>query len=109
MSHPYREDFETDIEDLVYESLKTHTLLEINNSIFKNPSENLKEQTRRMIKLLRKFGGKCIITSDAHLLPELGSDDNINRLKQEIELSDDILIKSWLEYREFFEKNRRVL
>lgn len=86
VSHPYRKSFPICVEEVAYYAAKKNVLLELNNSLFINASIETIENTRDLIRYMKKYRGKAIIGSDAHILNEIGGDFAIRRLSDELEI-----------------------
>lgn len=95
--------YDIDIEKVAEEACKNNVLLEINLSYLKGRKvqsftiPNLKV----MIDVVRKNGKKLILGTDAHNIWELGDDSSLAPIKEEIGLTDDIVINNYSE--ELFE------
>ncbi len=96
ISHPFRKDFKVNIKKIVEAACSTNTLLELNNQVFEEESNNqhFLESYRKMISLCKKYGYPLIIGSDAHLAKGIGEDRSIIAVKSKIGLTDDIVINN---------------
>lgn len=86
VSHPYRKAFPICVQEVAYYAAKNNILLELNNSLFTNASIETIEYTRDLIRYMKKYKGKAIIGSDAHILNEIGNDFAIRKLSDELEI-----------------------
>lgn len=96
ISHPVRAGFKVNIKKLVNAAASTKTLLELNDQVFENESSDGKflEAYRQLIRLCRKFGLPVIIGSDAHTAERIGSDRHIMRIKEEVGLTNNMIINN---------------
>lgn len=96
ISHPFRKDFKVNVKKIVEAACSTNTLLELNNQVFEEESNNqyFLESYRKMINLCKKYGHPLIIGSDAHLAKGIGEDRSIIAVKNKIGLTDDIVINN---------------
>jgi len=99
ISHPYRFKFPVDVEEIVVAACKTNTLLELNNQVFGNESENslFLESYRKMVSLCKKYGHPMIIGSDAHIATKIGNDGNIKKHWSYLGLSDEMIVNNYPE------------
>lgn len=96
ITHPFRPEFPIDMESVFYESIKTGTLLELNNSLFKRESsEKVVHEYKKLISLCNKENRKIIIGSDAHIATSIGYDDSISRIKDGLGLKYDNIINNF--------------
>jgi putative hydrolase len=77
--HPYRPRFPVDVDAIAEAAAATGTLLEVNASLFRPllraPAVGEIEVVRataRMVEALRRYGGRCVVSSDSHHAGELG-------------------------------------
>lgn len=80
MSHPYTKRIKTDIVKVTEASIKHNVLLEINNSYFygkERKNEEMWNDIKTMVKILKKNGKKMLINSDAHNAFEVGQFDKV--------------------------------
>lgn len=107
ITHPYRPEFPVDIEAVFWASIKTNTILELNNSLFeKGLSLNeLIVVYGKMISLCKLNNRKIIIGSDAHIATKIGNDNNIQAVSKELGLTPDIIINNFPDELEYFLSN----
>lgn len=76
IAHPFRLDFQVDIEEVVSKAITNNVLLELNLSLLQTyrKSSVLISKVKDMIKLVDIKGGKIVINSDAHYINEIGDD-----------------------------------
>jgi putative hydrolase len=74
ISHPFRQEFPTDIEKIVKIASEAEVALEINCLVLQHCNYNQKiiEQYRRMVSLSQEYGVPLVISSDAHLATQIG-------------------------------------
>ena len=96
ISHPYRTDFQVDIERVFNEACKTNTLLELNNQVFSQQAshESFLETYKRLIDLSKRYGYPLIAGSDAHVAKKIGEDSWIIAVHKRIGLTEDLLINN---------------
>ena len=97
ITHPYRPEFPVDIEALFWESIKTNTLLELNNHLFTRESSlpELINVYSKLICLCKLNKQKIIIGSDAHVANKIGNDMNIQSVSNEVGLSPEIILNNF--------------
>ncbi|MCK9379162.1 MAG: PHP domain-containing protein [Candidatus Moranbacteria bacterium] len=104
ITHPFNtKSYDVDMEKISEEACKNNVLLEVNFSYIKGRKlqsftiSNLKI----IIDIVRRNGKKVILGSDAHNIWELGDDSSLTSIKEEIGLTDDLIINNYSE--ELFE------
>lgn len=97
ISHPYRNDYPTDVVELARGAASTGVLLELNVSLlrhsFAHPgAEGVVSQTRRMLDALHDLGGRCAISSDAHHSSEIeGFPASSSEILAKLEVPADLI------------------
>ena len=106
ITHPLRPEFPVDLEAIFFESLKTNTLLELNNNLFsrKDSISELITAYKELVSLCKKYESKLIIGSDAHVATKIGNDEHITAFYDDLGLSDDIIYNNYPDLLEIFLK-----
>lgn len=98
ITHPFNtKSYDVDMEKISEEACKNNVLLEVNLSYIKGRKvqpftiPNLKT----IINVVRENGKKIILGSDAHNIWELGDDSFLAAIKEEIGLTDDMIINNY--------------
>ncbi|GHU57358.1 putative phosphatase [Bacteroidia bacterium] len=96
ITHPYRPEFPTDLEQIFYESYKNDTLLELNNNLFSytNHLPELIFNYTKLIKLCKKYNYPIIVGSDAHIAEKIGDDTNIKLVQEKLDLPEELIINN---------------
>jgi putative hydrolase len=101
ITHPVRHGYPISVKDVVYASLETNVLLELNvnlilqclKKIDKPNNKKVIEETSKMIDLLQNNKRKYVVNSDAHHVCEIGiSDSYIDMLKSIIGVKEEFII-----------------
>lgn len=95
--------YDIDVEKVAKEACKNNVLLEINLSYIKGRKLQVftVPNLKTMVDVARKSGKKVILGSDAHNIWELGDDSSLIPIKEEIGLTDNMIINNYPE--ELFE------
>mgnify|MGYP003965747399 CR=1 FL=1 len=101
ISHPtYFGYFEVDIERVAEAACEHKVLLEINISHFRCEPK-LKQGSipaiKKMIEIIKKNNHFVIVNSDSHHTSEIGDDSCLDKFRDEIGLTDDIIINNNME------------
>lgn len=109
IAHPYRLEFPVDIAELVKAASGQGVLLELNLSLLKlfGNNKELLNQINQMIKATEMLGEKIVISSDAHIVTEIGDDSVLSDFS--IQLPKRIVLGSengYKEVKEFLESRR---
>ncbi len=104
ITHPFHtKSYNVDMEKISEEACKNNVLLEVNLSYTKG--RKLQPYTipnlKIIIDVVRKNSKRVILGSDAHNIWELGDDSSLASLKEEIGLTDEMIINNYPE--EMFE------
>lgn len=98
ITHPFTDAYyDIDIKEVSDEACKNNVLLEVNLAYLKNINENSLANLKNMIDIVRKKGKKIIIGSDAHTIWEMADDSHLQAIKEEIGLTDDLIINNYPE------------
>jgi putative hydrolase len=98
--HPYRPRFPIDVDAVAAAAAATGTLLEVNASLFR-PLLNVRaaadseivQQVKRMLQVLGDYGGRCVVSSDAHHAWELGFEQElIDFLSEVVHLDAELVV-----------------
>jgi putative hydrolase len=99
VTHPYRPEFPTDLEQIFHEAYKQDTLLELNNSVF-GYAYHLPElifNYTKLVKLCKKYDFPIIIGSDAHVAEKIGDDTNIKHIQKKLNLPEELIVNNYSE------------
>jgi putative hydrolase len=87
-----------DTEKVMEVAIKNNILLEINISyIIKMASEKGIESFKQIVDITRKHKKKLIVNTDSHFLHEIGDDSILEKVKDKIGLTDDLIINNYPE------------
>lgn len=90
ITHPYRPQFPICVEEIACIAAEKNVVLEINNaflsSLFKNTDSDSIMEIKNMVKYIKKYDGKAIIGSDAHIQNEVGDDTYVKKMWDVLEL-----------------------
>lgn len=102
IAHPYTKDFPIEINQVAQRACEKGIFLELNNSIFKNNTcEELADVYKEMVDICKKYNGKVVFNSDAHIAYEVADFSNLLNYKNMLDITDDILISSLLAFKNF--------
>lgn len=107
ISHPtYFGDFVVDIKRVAKAACEHKVLLEINLAHFKCKPKLKRESLpaiKKMIEIIKKNNHYVIINSDSHHTSEIGDDSCLDDFREELGLTDDIIINNNMEaLKEYF-------
>jgi len=105
--HPYRLDFPIDIEQVYKVAKEYKVLFELNLSLLRcyGDSKKLLEQIFLMLELIKSSNDKVVVTSDAHIVTEVGDDSILKRLS--INLPANLVLGEVDGYQEIIEFLKR--
>lgn len=92
IAHPIVSHFPVDIQAIIEESIKKNVLLELNCQIFDNMDKKTLSEYKTMIKILREKKKYIVISSDAHYKNQIGNFNSVLKYKNELGLTDDMII-----------------
>lgn len=94
--HPFRPEFPVDLEEIFFESINTNTFLELNNRIFLRTEslDKLISTYKQLIYLCKRYNRKLIIGSDAHIATQIGDDNNILPVYDELGIVPEIILNN---------------
>jgi putative hydrolase len=96
ITHPYTPGFSVDIKEICKYSVKTNTLLEINNQLFSRISasniNNILENYKTLINECKKNNFPVIFGSDAHIAKDIGNFTDILKYNDILEITDEMII-----------------
>lgn len=97
ITHPYRPEFPTKLEDIFFEAYKNDTLLELNNNLFgyKKHLPELIVNYAKLVALCKKHDFPLIIGSDAHIAEKIGNDYNIRCVQKDLGLPEELIINNY--------------
>jgi Histidinol phosphatase and related hydrolases of the PHP family len=98
ITHPtFTEPFTTDLSALCAAACENNVLLELNLARLnkKKIEPNTIANIKTMIAIAKKYGKKIIIGSDSHNIWELADDSLLIPIKEEIGLTDDLIINNY--------------
>ena len=104
--HPDIRFFPLDINELVEYASKNNIALELDNANLVRGKTDQK-QMRKMVDAILQTQCKCVISSDAHTMNEIGLDDSIRNILKEWEIKDLNIINDHFEKCLEFVKERR--
>lgn len=97
ITHPWREQFPVDIDTVTKAAIRQGILLELNDRIFRQPTDALITAYSKLINIVKKEGGFLIIGSDSHIRETIGNDSHIMAVKEELGLIPEIVINNYPE------------
>ncbi len=110
ITHPCSPMFKVDIDRIVKTSYEYKIMLELNCehlSYYENRGIGIND-VLRLIRLIKEYKWKLVISSDAHMVSEIGEDAVIDRLKLRGLLSDDtVLNTSAMNVRRYLEDRKK--
>ncbi len=98
LTHPFAEKgFPSDIKKISEEACKKDVLLEIDVAYLskRRLNETTIPNLKIMIDTIKKYKKKIIIGADAHNIWELGDVANLDKIKKEIGLTDNLIINNY--------------
>ncbi len=102
ITHPFHTKiFNFNIERIVAEACKKNVLLEIDlqyiNKYLKRPKkyEECFKNIKKVIDLVKKYNKKIIVNSDSHNIWELGDDSYLEKIKDQVDLPDEMIINNY--------------
>ncbi|MBT3304574.1 PHP domain-containing protein [Candidatus Woesearchaeota archaeon] len=112
MTHPHYQIYDFDLEAVFEKACEKNILLEINLSqisyMKKENCEKTKEGFKKIIEIVKKNNKKVIVNSDTHFLHELGDDSALEEFKEELGLTEDLIINNNLEELKTFIKSKNL-
>ena len=99
IGHPDDSRFPLDYERVVKAAKETGTLLEVNNSSLRpeNNRENAEENLRTMLSLCKKYGVFITTGTDSHLDLDAGKFDHVEKILQECDFPEELVVTTSLE------------
>lgn len=110
IGHPDDGRYPVDFEQLVLAAKEHHTLLELNNSSLKPGSsrKNAWENDRVMLEFCRRYETPIIVDSDSHCAWDVGRHDYAEKLLQELQFPQELVInRSLEEYKTYVNRFKR--
>lgn len=108
-AHPGNPEFEIDIEKVVKAARDFNKLIEINNQSFlvRTGSEKNCFEIARMCK---KYGVRITTGSDAHISFDIGKFNNVNKLLNEVEMPEELVVTTSVEKMDEYllERKKRI-
>ena len=107
IAHPGNPQFQVDVESVVRAAKENNKLIEINNHSFfvrTGSEENCKE----FALLCKKHGVRVVCGSDAHISFDVGKFDKVNRLFEEINMPEELVLNTSVDKFEEYLKQRKV-
>jgi putative hydrolase len=102
ITHPFHTQiFNFDIERVVEVACRKSVLLEIDlqyiNKYLKRPEKYSEcfENIKRVVESVKKYNKKLIVNSDSHNIWELGDDSYLEKIKDQIDLPDEMIINNY--------------
>jgi len=107
IAHPYRLNFPIDVEQVYKVAKEYKVLFELNLSLLRcyGDSKKLLEQIFLMLELIKSSNDKVVVTSDAHIVTEVGDDSILKRLS--INLPANLVLGEVDGYQEIIEFLKR--
>ena len=111
IGHPDDSRFPLDYERVVKAAKETGTLLEVNNSSPRpeNNRENAEENLRTMLSLCKKYGVFITTGTDSHLDLDAGKFDHVEKILQECDFPEELVVTTSLEKLRPFMNERQIL
>ncbi|PLW80642.1 phosphatase [Candidatus Woesearchaeota archaeon] len=96
ISHPYAPYGLANFEEVYEEACKNDVLLELNISYLKKEFDyDHISLIKKMIEIVKKHDKKLIVNTDSHNLWELGDDSELEKYKDELGLTNDMIINNY--------------
>lgn len=109
VAHPGNPQFQVDIEKVVLAAKEYGKLIEINNHSFivrSGSEDNCKEFARKC----KEHGTKIVCGSDAHISFDVGRFDRVEKLFEEVGISEDIVLSTSVDkVLEYLKQRRRSI
>lgn len=112
ISHPDDGNCPLDYERIVQEAKKHHTLLEINNNSLRSKSRKcVFENSLEILRLCKQYDVPVIMNSDAHHMVDIANMDHVEKVLQEIDFPEDLILnysvekfKAYIQYNREYQK-----
>ena len=110
IGHPDDSRFPLDYERVVKAAKETGTLLEVNNSSLRpeNNRENAEQNLRTMLSLCKKYGVFITTGTDSHLDLDAGKFDHVEKILQECDFPEELVVTTSLEKMRPFMNERQI-
>ncbi|MBL6989552.1 MAG: PHP domain-containing protein [Bacteriovoracaceae bacterium] len=95
LAHPALDNLPVDIEAVTKACIERDIALEVNNSNILYRKESIKPIST-MLKVVKKFGGKIAVGSDAHVPHEVGNLTEAIKLLEECEFPQELIVNGSL-------------
>ncbi|WDV45230.1 phosphatase [Clostridiaceae bacterium M8S5] len=106
--HPGNPQFEIDLEKFVQTAKETGVLIEINNSSFRKSRRGSKDNCIKIAKLCKEYNVPIIVGSDSHFAPDVGRFDVVERVLEDIDMPEELVINTSVEKLKEYLKARRA-
>ncbi|MGH4119385.1 phosphatase [Clostridium sp.] len=94
MGHSGNPVFPIDQEAMVKKALEKDIIIELNNSSLKGSRAGSEVNCKKIALLCKEYGVKIIIGSDAHTCFDIGGFDLVNKLLEEINMPEKLIMNS---------------
>lgn len=110
IGHPDDSRFPLDYERVVLAAKETGTLLEVNNSSMRpeNNRVNASENLRKMLHFCKKYGVFVTTGTDAHLDLDAGKFDYVERILEECDFPEELVVTTSFEKLKPFMNERQI-
>ena len=97
ITHPYRPEFPVNLKIISQYSIKTNTLLELNNQLFARDYaiKEIIDNYKIMIDELKKYNFPVLLGSDAHVAKDIGNFEKILKYKKTLGITDELIINNY--------------
>ncbi len=91
LGHSGSPKFPYDIEAVVESAKKANVCIEINNHSFMVRKANI-ERCREIAMACKKIGAKVVVSSDAHFMSQIGTNENALKILEEIDFPEELIM-----------------
>lgn len=94
IGHPDDGRYQLDYESIVKKAKENNILLEVNNSSLSSDSfrPNARENYKELLALCKEHKARIILGSDAHICYQVGKFDNAQKLLEELDFPNELVI-----------------